>query len=260
MIAALLLGKEKSSGFPGKNLYPVLGRPLMEYPLLAAMNSPSVDEVYVSTDSERIKDIAGKNKAHAIDRPAYLCTKEALGEDAFAHGYKYIRDLGKEIEFIVLLFCNAPCLLPGQIEEGIRVLREKKDLDSAVTVSRYNMYSPVRARKIGKDGLLHPFVPFEAYEKNMKVDCDRDSQGDVYFADVCLSIVRPRCLEDLDYGILPQKWMGQKIYPLKQWGGCDVDFEWQIPMVEYWLRKNGFDEGKTPYDEAKMPLRKDVKR
>jgi SAM-dependent methyltransferase len=29
--------------------------------------------------------------------------------------------------------------------------------------------------------------------------------------------------------------MGQKIYPLKQWGGLDVDEPWQIPAVEAWL-------------------------
>jgi hypothetical protein len=71
----------------------------------------------------------------------------------------------------------------------------------------------------------------------------------VWFADMGVSIIRPRCLEDLNYGLLPQKWMGQKIYPLKQWGGCDVDFEWQVPMVEYWLRKHGFSKKRTPYDK-----------
>ena len=39
--------------------------------------------------------------------------------------------------------------------------------------------------------------------------------------------------------MLPQKWMGQKIYPLKSSGGLDVDYEWQIPMAEFWLRSNG---------------------
>ncbi len=249
MIAALLLGREGSSGFPGKNLYPVLGHPLMEYPLRAALSSVLVDETYVSTDSKKIKELAKKEGAQIIDRPAYLCTDEALGEDAFVHGYNYIKKLGKKIEFMVLLFCNAPCVLFEQIEEGIKILRSREDIDSAVTVSRYNMYSPVRARHIGEEGLLHPFIPFKAYKGKMKINCDRDSQGDVYFADVCLSVVRPRCLENLNYGILPQKWMGQKIYPLKQQGGLDVDFEWQIPMVEYWLRKHGFTGNTTPYDK-----------
>jgi len=239
MICALLIGREKSQGFPGKNTYPILNRPLMAYPLLAALNSPSIDKVYVSTDSAEIKRIAEEHGASTIARPDYLCTNEALGEDAFVHGYKYIKDVtGADIELMVLLFCNAPCILPKQIEEGIKILRQRQDLDSAVTVSRYNMYSPVRARKIGKKGLLEPFIPFDKYNKGMTIDCDRDSQGDVWFADVSVSIVRPRCLENIKEGLLPQRWMGRNIYPLKQWGGVDVDYRWQIPGVEYWLKAN----------------------
>jgi molybdopterin-guanine dinucleotide biosynthesis protein A len=241
MIVALLLGREGSIGFPGKNLYPVLGRPLMEYPLMAASNAKYVDEVYISTDSDRIKEIGRKHGAFVIDRPAYLCTKEALGEDAFVHGYKYIKEtVKKEIELVVLLFCNAPTVTSELIDKGIRILREHAEYDSAVSVSCYNMWSPLRTRKIGEDGLLHPFVPFEVFGDPKTLSCDRDSQGDVWFADMGTSIIRPRCLEHIEDGLLPQKWMGHKIYPLKQWGGLDVDYEWQIPQIEYWLQKHGF--------------------
>jgi hypothetical protein len=252
MIAALLLGRKDSQGFPGKNIYPVLGRPLMEYPLLAASNAPSVNAVYVSTDSEVIKKIAIRNNANIIQRPPHLCSNEALGEDAFKHGYEYIKSLKKDIEFMILLFCNAPCFLPEQIEEGIRILRVNTEIDSAVTVSGYNMYSPVRARTIGSDGLLQPFIPFSVYDDSININCDRNSQGDVWFADVCLSVVRVRCLDNLENGILPQKWMGKKIYPIKQWGGLDVDFEYQIPQVEFWLKKHGFTEKKLPYKSKKV--------
>lgn len=251
MIIALLIGRQGSVGFPGKNTKLVLGRPFMEYPLLAALNTSSVDETYVSTDSPEIMEIARKNRAGVIKRPDYLCTKEAHGEDAFVHGFQYLRDeMGKDIEFMVLLHCNGACVLPEQIEEGISVLRSNPEYDSAVTVSKYNMYSTVRARKIGEDGLLHPFIPFENYPEDMRISCDRDDQGDTWFADVCLSVVRPRCLEDLNYGVLPQRWMGQKIYPIKQWGGIDVDYEWQLPQAETWLKMHGFDEGKTPYEKG----------
>jgi len=239
MIAALLLGREGSIGFPGKNTYPVMGRKLMEYPLLAARGAKSVDEIYVSTDSETIKEIARRHGAVIIDRPAYLCTKEALGEDAYVHGYRYIKkELKQDIELIVLLFCNSATVTGALIDEGISVLRKDSELDSAVSVSKYNMWSPLRARKIDGQGLLQPFVPFEVFGDPGTLNCDRDSQGDVWFADMGVSVVRPRCLEDLSRGMLPQKWMGRKIYPLKQWGGCDIDYEWQVPQVEYWIRKN----------------------
>jgi len=244
MIAALLIGRKGSVGFPGKNLYPVMGRPMALYPMVAAGSSRLIDKVYLSTDCQDLMKLAKENDIEIIERPKELCTNEAKGLDVFVHGYGVIkeRNKGEQIELMVLMFCNTPTILPETIDEGVRVLRKNQDYDSAITVSKYNMYSPLRARRIGKNGLLHPFVPFEAIGDPATFNCNRDSQGDVWFADVCVSVVRPHCLENTEKGILPQKWMGREIYPLKQWGGLDVDYEWQIPMAEYWLKKHGFTE------------------
>lgn len=243
MIAALMLGRGSSSGFPGKNVYPILGRPLMAYPLMAAEKSRFVDRSYISTDSEEIMRVGAQYGAEAIERPAELCTDEALGEDAYRHGYEVIRDRlaaeGEEVELLVLLFANAPTITADQIDEGIETLRDDPELDSAVTVSRYNMWSPLRARKVADDGTLQPFVPFETFGDPETMSCDRDSQGDVWYADMGVSIVRPYCLEP-GFGILPQRWMGKRIAPIESWGGCDVDYEWQIPLVEHWLVRHGF--------------------
>lgn len=256
-VAALLLGRGGSTGFPGKNLYPVMGRPLMAYPLIAAQNSKYVDCTYVSTDSEEIMKVAREYGAEIIVRPAELCTPDALGEDAFRHGYYVIRDrlaeVGKTVEAIVLLFANAPTVTGELIDRGVEVLRADPLLDSATTVSRYNMWSPLRARRLGDDGCLHPFVPLSAFDNLLNLTCDRNCQGDVYFADMSVSVVRPSCLERLEEGLPPQKWMGRRIAPIHSWGGCDVDYEWQIPGIEYWLIKHGYtpvasqDSLKTDY-------------
>lgn len=241
MIVALLMGRKGSKGFPNKNLYKVLGNPLAYYPINAAKNCPDIDEIYLSTDDERLMSLADKNNVKVIKRPLKLCTDGALGEQVYVHAYNVVKKMKKQqkIEFIVLLMCNAPTISSKIISEGIRVLKNNLEYDSAVTVSRYNMWSPLRARKIENDGLLHPFVPFGSLSDSKNLNCDRDSQGDVWFADMGVSIIRPRCLENIDNGLLPQKWMGQKIYPLKQEGGLDVDYEWQIPQVEYWLENFG---------------------
>lgn len=237
MIIALMMGRGASLGFPGKNVYPVLGKPLMIYPLTAALDSKYIDEIYVTTDNERIKKIAFEYGAKIIERPEELCTSQALGEDVFIHGYQWVKaHVTGPIELVVLLMCNAATITTQLIDEGIQALRLNKEIDSAVSVSRYNMWSPLRARKVDKDGLLKPFVPFEVFGNPEKLSCDRDSQGDVWFADMGVSIVRPYCLEKIKHGLLPQRWMGKKIYPLKQEGGFDIDYEWQIPALERWLK------------------------
>lgn len=240
MIYALQLGRKGSTGFPGKNTMDVLGKPLMAWPLIAANNSKYIDKIFVSTDSEEIKNIGEEYGATYIERPPELCSKEALGEDAYRHGYKWIKEhVNEDIELLVLLFCNAATVTGEIIDEGIEALRNNPELDSAVTVSRYNMWSPLRARKKTADGTLQPFVPFETFGDPKTLNCDRDSQGDVLFADMGVSIIRPKNLENMEDGLLPQKWMGQKIHPLYQEAGCDVDYEWQIPVVEWWLKKYG---------------------
>ncbi len=246
LVCALMIGRKGSTGFPGKNIYPVLGRPLAAYPLIAAKMSRYVERLYVSTDSPEIMDIGRKFGVEIIERPAELATKEALGEHVFAHGYFEIKSRlakeGCEVDLMVLLFANAATVTGSLIDQGIEQLRVDPTLDSAVTVSIYNMWSPLRARKLEPDGCLRPFVPFEVFGDPASLNCDRDSQGSVYYADMGVSVVRPRCLEYLESGLLPQKWMGQRIAPILSWGGCDVDYEWQIPMVEYWLKKHGFSE------------------
>ena len=105
------------------------------------------------------------------------------------------------------------------------------------------MYSPLRARKINKDGLLDPYLPFKYFGNEKDLNCDRDSQGDVWFADMGCSIVRPSCLENIQNGLLPQKWMGRKIYPLKQEAGLDIDYEWQLPQIKWWIKnKNNYED------------------
>ena len=244
MIVALMIGRAGSRGLPGKNTKKILGKSLCEFPLNACKKSKLVQKIFVSTDCPIIKKKSKKYGVEFIKRPNKLANSKALGDHVFEHGYfeikKKLNLKENDIEFVILLFANAATVTSAIIDKGIKILRKNKKFDSAVSTSVYNMWSPLRARKLTKDGTLKPFVPFEIFGNPKTLNCDRDSQGDVYYADMSVSVVRPKCLENLSNGLLPQKWMGKKIAPIPSWGGCDVDYEWQFPMVEYWLKENGY--------------------
>ena len=235
----LLMGRKGSKGFPGKNTMSILGNKVLHYPLTAAQNSIHVKHIFTSTDDEKISEEAKKYGSQLIKRPPELCSDDALFEDALKHGYFEIKkQLGKPPEFLVTLMCNACTVNASLIDHAIDILRENTFADSAVTVSIYNMWSPLRARKLNDEGYLIPFVDFEYFGDPATLNCDRDSQGNVYFADMSHSVCRPHCFENMETGMLPQKWMGQKILPVHNIAGCDIDYEWQVPIVEYWLKKN----------------------
>ena len=237
MIFALIIGRKGSSGFPNKNLLKINNKPLAYYPIQTLKKVKRINKIYMSTDDERLITLANQMKIETIKRPKYLATKKALGEDVFEHGYKFIKkkNIGIKIKFLILMFCNAVTITNKSINEGIDLLLNNTDADSAVTVSEYNMWSPLRARKLDNNGFLKPFVPFKYFGNEKTLNCDRDSQGSVFFADMGCSIVRPKCLDKLSEGLLPQKWMGKKILPIYQEAGFDLDYNWQVPSAEWWI-------------------------
>lgn len=246
MIIGLQIGKEESTGRPGKNYMRLLGRQLNEYSLLAAYHCDEIENLYISTDSPAIKSSAPKFNATVIDRPPELATPESLTEDVLIHAYKFIvKDIGEKPEMVVLLFANTPTVDVIKLSEGIQILRDDTDLDSCFSVVKYNMFSPTRAKMLTKGHLLEPFVDLNVFQN---VSSIRSSQGDVYFADLTIQIMKPTCFENMDKGTPPLMWMGQKTYGLEVDFGFDIDEEWQIPVLEYWLKKHGFTETTVPWE------------
>ena len=200
---AILIGRAGSRGLPGKNTKKILGRSTVEYPLIAAKKTKKIKHIFISTDCKKIKKISKKYGVIDLERPKYLATSSALGEDVFQYAYfqakKYLSNLGLNINTVTLLFANAATINSKLINKGINLLNNEKYFDSAVTTSVYNMWSPVRARVKNKKNCLMPFLPLKTIS-NPNFNCDRDSQGNMYFADMSASIVRPKCLENMRNG------------------------------------------------------------
>jgi N-acylneuraminate cytidylyltransferase len=232
-IMGLLFGRGGSTSIKNKNITPICGKPFMEWPILAAKESKLIDRFYISTDSEDIAKIATGHGLKRLHRPAELATSKALFEDALVHAYHQAKeDMGEEPEMIVSLFCNVATVLPEYITKCVELLRADPTLDSAATVCKLNMYSPLRAKSI-ENGIVRPAVPLSLFDN---ASCDRDSQGDVYYVDASAWALRPRNM-DLSYGELPYRWLGRKVAPVYHEFGCDVDTEWQLAATEWWLKK-----------------------
>ena len=66
---------------------------LLGTPLIVAKACTLIERVYISTDSTKLKEIASSMGCLLIDRPRELASKEALGEDAFVHGFNVIKNI-----------------------------------------------------------------------------------------------------------------------------------------------------------------------
>jgi len=242
MIISLLFGRAGSKGMPGKNTLPVLGRPLAEYPLLACRHAGCVAALYVSTDDPAIAEIGRRHGAVHIPRPPALCTDGALLEDAIHHAFLTVRAEHPAVDLVVITQCNAPYVTARVVAEAVQRLTAEPKLDSVITVVRMDGFAPERARAVDDNGCLAPYVPFAAF--NRGVNCDRASQRPAYFYDSALTVVRASSLVDLRENLPPFRWMGRRIGFIEQKvNPGDIDYAWQIPLVEHWLTEAGVETG-----------------
>ena len=248
MIATLICGRADGPAFPGRTTVPLFGRPLMAYALLAALHADEIDHVFLTSDDDGMKRIARHHGVHTIERPADLAGDRVGLRAVVRHGYRELcRELGAEPEALVVLLANAPTVTSAQIDQGVRTLRAQPALDAVIAISAHDEYHPSTALCLTRDGRLgrHP------------AGSGDDRPGPVYFPDALLWVLKPAALADLsggDEGRLVDIDRGA-VAGLVHEGYGDIDYPWQVPLVEEWLRRRGFDENRTPYDEAKRSAR-----
>lgn len=117
-----------SKGIPLKNVYPLCGKPLIAYSIEYARSCSGVSRVVVSTDSEKIAEVAEEYGAWVPElRPAELSTDTANLTDAYWHGVdSAVEKLSLTPRKIIVLYPTSPFRPPFLLNEAI------DELESAV--------------------------------------------------------------------------------------------------------------------------------
>jgi D-3-phosphoglycerate dehydrogenase len=235
-MVAVTFAKEEPQGF-NRCSFPVVGRPVMAYPLLAAAHARGIYRNFLSTGSERLIHVAQSIPQVEILRRTgeHVHILEEFAEAT----RRIIERLGGTPRYMVFLYGNSPCILSQMIESAVAALEARPQIDSAVTVTRRPEFRPSYSFAMEDSGFLRPhtFVENDPYR---------------FFLDARLIVVRP----EIVLGVRPplghfNQILGRAIYPILQEDGMgDIDYAWQVPLVERWLRSNGFTEKEMPYAAA----------
>jgi CMP-N,N'-diacetyllegionaminic acid synthase len=134
---ALILARGGSKGLPGKNIKPLLGKPLIEYSIEAALQCPLVDEVYVSTDDPAIAEVSRKAGALLPPlRPAALATDTASSMDVVRFFLDwYQQAFSEKPETLVLLQPTSPLRNARHLEEAMRIYLDANAKATVVSVT-----------------------------------------------------------------------------------------------------------------------------
>ena len=182
-VLGLIPARGGSKGIPGKNIKPLNGSPLISCTIKQALQS-SIDEVVVSTDCEKIAEIAKRSGANVpFIRPAYLSSSASKSIDVVIHAVEFFLKQGKGFDAVCLLQPTSPYRPFGTIDKAINQFVQSKS-KSLVSVRKipyhYNPYWSFE--KI--DGALSPLKndPFVSRRQDLPDCFHRD--GAIYITEV----------------------------------------------------------------------------
>lgn len=230
MIIALMLDPADSPDFP-ENEAEVLGRPLCAYPLIAARRSRNVGRRYVHAQTQIVRRTAMQYDAVLVE-PPLESPKDQV--EALLYSWRFISDdlkaEGAEAELLVVLHAHTGTVTAEMIDKGVEALLNDPKLDSAASVSIYDRWNPRRALRETPEKLVAPFDPTPPPE------------GEALYPDWGCMILRPQLLEAAPADCISFPFCGKSVFPMKQRGGGPVDYAWQVPKMEYWLKKMGLTD------------------
>jgi CMP-N-acetylneuraminic acid synthetase len=116
---AFIFARGGSKGLPGKNIMPLLGKPLIQYSIEVALKTIGIDKVFVSTDDKDIAKVSRSIGAIVIERPIELAQDDSPEWQAWQHAINWVKQRYGEFEEFISLPATSP-------------LRSVKDVESAI--------------------------------------------------------------------------------------------------------------------------------
>ena len=239
-------------------LLPLLGRPLLAYPILAAKSSRLVERIFLSTDGPEAKRVGKNLGAEVIERPPELALPSVGHPEVIRHALGHISDHVAEPEVLLVMLGNVATHEVGIADKCIELLANNPHVDSCVTVSGRNEYHPLRAKAVlGKtlgcsghaDVSFDEVVPF--VRAKGKVSTNRQDLEPVYFLNHAVWALRPANCFRSATGQWPGTFVGDTVVGIETDHGIDIRSIEDVVFSERWLENHRWTMNSTPYwDDA----------
>ena len=154
-VVAVIPARGGSKSVPGKNIKLLGEKPLLAWSVEVALQVSALDRVIVSTDDEKIAEVARKYGAEVFARLPALATDHSLVIDTLRDLYKRLSADGETADIMVLLEPTCPLRSAQDIENCLQLIAD--GCDSAATFKGADLH-PHRAWRI-TEGEPEVFVP-----------------------------------------------------------------------------------------------------
>lgn len=222
-----------SKGVPGKNVRMLAGKPLIAHTIEQARKSGLFEYVVISTDSDQIMEVAGKNGGDVFfKRPPEMASDTVSKLPARRHALLASEDhFAIRFDYMVDLDATSPLRLPEDITKAFQQFLENENdnLITAMPARRSPYFNMVELTKKGRVVLSKP--------PEQEIACRQDSPD-------CFDMNASIYIWKRDVLLIQDELFLEKtgLYVMPEERSIDIDSELDFQYVEWLMEKRKADD------------------
>jgi N-acylneuraminate cytidylyltransferase/CMP-N,N'-diacetyllegionaminic acid synthase len=218
-----------SKGVPGKNIKPLLGKPLIAYTIETALQTPLLNDVIISTDAIEIANVAKQYGANVpFMRPNDLASDTASKWPVFIHALEsYEKLYNVTVDYLVDMDVTVPLKNANDINGAIQKALDDVSVDVVITGYEPERNPYFNMMEIKPNGFA------EIVKKTDKPIVRRQDAPEVYSLTPAAYVVKKSALYNYEH------WSKAKckIYPIPRERAVDIDTEIDFKIVEFLMNQ-----------------------
>lgn len=216
-ILAIIPARAGSKGLPGKNIKPLLGKPLIAWTIEHAQQSDYIDEIFISTDSADIAKIALKYGVEIpFLRPEVLAGDNVKSIDVIEHVLEYYFSINKLFDLVLLLEPTSPLREPEDIDSAITTLVNTNEAESIVGVCKSESAHPSFSVTI-ENVFLKPYENGEMVLRRQDIKDVYFFEGSVYLSYTASLLKRKTFYHEKTLPYIVPKWKAFEVDDNVDW-------------------------------------------
>ena len=227
-VVALVLARAGSKRVPQKNTRLLNGKPLITYTLEAAAKSGCFGRLVVSTDDQRVRDIALAAGVEVDDRPDSLRGDEVRAVEVVEEFLLRSHAIEQHSD-VAMMLPTCPFRSVEDIRGAMQTYRDSPRRDPLLTVTTYD-FPPQLALEPVEGDMVQMCQP-DAYARTTRsqsIPPRFHPNGGLYVAPIQLFL--------REHGFFTRRMLAYRM-PAER--SFDIDYPWQFELAEYWARSSG---------------------
>lgn len=228
---AIITARGGSKRIPRKNIKEFCGKPILAYPIEAALKSNIFDEVMVSTDDKEIADIAISLGAKVpFMRSLAAANDYATTADVLTEVFAEYKALGQEFDIACCLYPTAPFITADKLAACYEKLQNCK-ADSIIPVVRFS-FPPQRAFVVDDMGNMTFKWPEHRNTRSQDLEPFYHDSGQFYMFRVNKFLLTKSLQGDICAPYILSEMEVQDIDNIEDWNIAEIKYKTMIHTKE----------------------------